>query len=154
MSAGAVFERRALEALSARELFELARLRVDVFVVEQACPYPELDDADPHPGTRHVLGRVDGRLVACARTLAPASPVAPARIGRVAVREAHRGGGLARAMMRWTLAELAREHPGHDVALGAQLAVEPFYRSLGFERASDEYVEDGIAHVDMTRAAR
>ena len=66
--------------------------------------------------------------------------------------ENHRGAGLARALMRWTLDELAREHPGHDVTLGAQIVAEGFYRSLGFERVSDEYVEDGIPHVDMTRA--
>jgi len=149
----AIFESRALDALAARELFELLRLRVDVFVVEQACPYPELDDIDIHPGTRHVLGRVDGRLVACARTVPPASPATPARIGRVAVHEDHRGGGLARALMRWALAGLAREHPGHDVTLGAQVAVERFYGSLGFGRVSDEYLEDGIVHVDMTRRA-
>ena len=147
------FERHRLDALGARDLFELLRLRVDVFVVEQACPYPDLDDADVDSGTRHVLGRVDGRIVACARTLAPASPVAPARIGRVAVREEHRGTGLAGALMRWTIDALAREHPDHDVTLGAQIAVEGFYRSLGFERVSDEYVEDGIPHVDMTRPA-
>lgn len=145
------FEHHRLDALAPRELFELLRLRVDVFVVEQACAYPELDDVDLHPGTRHVLGRLDGRLVACARTMAPGSAVEPARIGRVAVRDGHRGTGLARRLMRWTLAHLEHAHPAHDVALAAQLTVERFYASLGFERVSGEYVEDGIAHVDMTR---
>ena len=149
---GAVrFERRALDGLEPRALFELMRLRVDVFVVEQACPYPELDDLDVHPGTRHVLARLDDRLVGCARTIAPGSAVEPARIGRVAVRDEYRGTGVAGAMMRWTIAALAREHPRHDVTLGAQLAVERFYAALGFARVSDEYVEDGIAHVAMTR---
>ena len=145
------FAWRRFAELDTRALFDLARLRIDVFVVEQACPYPELDGLDVHPGTRHVLGRRHGELVACARTMAPPAPGAAARIGRVAVREECRGEGLARALMDWTLAALAREHRGHPVALGAQLAVEGFYASFGFARASDEYLEDGIAHVEMTR---
>ena len=146
------FERRALDALSAPELFELLRLRVDVFVVEQACPYAELDALDAAPGTAHVTGHVGGELVACARTLVPAAADEPLRIGRVAVRDGHRGRGHARALLGWTLAELSGEHPGRAVALGAQLGAEGLYASLGFRRASDEYVEDGIAHVEMLRA--
>ena len=144
-------ERRAFETLGTRTLFDLARLRVDVFVVEQACPYPELDDTDVRAGTRHVLGRVGGELVACARTMAPTAPGEAARIGRVAVREGHRGAGHAGRLMRWTLVALARDHPGSPTILGAQTAVAGFYASLGFERASDEYVEDGIPHVEMIR---
>ena len=145
------FERRALEALGPRELFELARLRVDVFVVEQACPYPELDDLDVHAGTRHVLGRAGGELIACARTMVPPAPGEAARVGRVAVRESRRGEGVARRLMDWTLAALGRDHPDSPIVLGAQLSVERFYASFGFERASDEYLEDGIAHVEMLR---
>lgn len=147
------FESGPLEALAPRALFDLMRLRVDVFVVEQRCPYPELDAADIACGTRHVLGRLDGELVACARTLAPEAPAAPSRIGRVAVRADRRGRGIAGELMRWTLATLAREHPERAVVLDAQLAVERFYAALGFERISAEFVEDGIAHVRMRREA-
>jgi len=69
------------------------------------------------------------------------------------VREDHRGAGHAGALMRWTLEALSDEHPERPVALGAQIAVEGFYASLGFRRVSDEYVEDGIAHVEMLRVA-
>ena len=149
---GAVrFERRAFAALGTRELFDLARLRIDVFVVEQACPYPELDDLDVHPGTRHVLGVAGGTLIACARTMAPAARGEAARIGRVAVHEAHRGTGVARRLMAWTIEALARDHPEGAIVLGAQVTVERFYASLGFARASDEYLEDGILHVEMRR---
>ena len=144
-------ERLPLDALTARALFELARLRVDVFVVEQRCPYPELDDLDLHPGTRHVLGYAAGELVACARTLAPPERGAAARIGRVAVRRTHRRRGLARALLDWTLAELERERPRGAVELGAQLAAEGLYASLGFERVSAAYLEDGIPHIEMRR---
>ena len=145
------FERHALTALGARELFELARLRIDVFVVEQACPYPELDDLDVRPDTRHVLGHLGERLIACARTLPPPAPGEAARIGRVAVREEHRGRGVAQRLMRWTIGTLEADHPGSPIVLGAQVAVERFYASLGFVRVSGEYFEDGILHVEMQR---
>lgn len=146
------FEHRPLSSLAPRALFDLLRLRVDVFVVEQACPYPELDDHDVDPGTRHVLATLNGRLLGCARTIAPVSAADPARIGRVAVRDGYRGTGLAQALMRDTLDAIARAHPRHDVILGAQLRAERLYTAFGFERRSNEYVEDGLPHVDMILA--
>ena len=145
------FERRAFGEFGTRELFDLARLRIDVFVVQQACPYPELDDLDVHPGPRHALGFAGEALIACARTMPPAAPGEAARIGRVAVREGHRGTGVARRLMSWTIEALARDHPDSAIVLGAQVTVERFYAALGFARASDEYVEDGILHVEMLR---
>ena len=67
------------------------------------------------------------------------------------MREEHRGSGVARRLMRWTLGTLEEDHPGSPIVLGAQVAVERFYASFGFVRASDEYLEDGILHVEMQR---
>ena len=139
-----------LDALDARAVHDLLRLRVDVFVVEQACPYPEIDGRDALPGTRHLVGRAGAETVACARSLADADDrQAPARVGRVAVARAWRGHGLARELLGRLLADLEARHPGRDVVLGGQLPAEALYASFGFRRVSDVYLEDGIPHVDM-----
>ena len=142
-----------LDALDARALHDCLRLRVEVFVVEQACPYPELDGLDALPGTRHLIGRAGNETVACARSLVDgADPEAPARIGRVVVAAPWRGRGLARELLARLLADLDARCPERDVVLGAQLPAEALYGAFGFRRCSAEYLEDGIAHVDMRLA--
>ena len=76
-----------LDAMGPCDVHDLMRLRVDVFVVEQACAYPEIDGADAFPGTRHLVGRdADGVVVACGRSLVDEDDArAPARIGRIVV---------------------------------------------------------------------
>ncbi|MET8064684.1 GNAT family N-acetyltransferase, partial [Micromonospora sp. NPDC005313] len=83
--------------LDARTFHDLLRLRVDVFVVEQSCPYPELDGRDVEPGTRHLWLSSDGAVVAYLRILA--DPDGVARIGRVVVARGARGAGVAGALM-------------------------------------------------------
>lgn len=133
------------------------RLRVDVFVVEQACVYPELDDADVLPDTLHCQGRIEGKLVVYARMmgLTSSSDDKPAtdliRIGRVVSHENHRGQGLAKQLMLELLAHAEAAAPGRSIALSAQTPVVGFYRTLGFNVVSGEYIEDGIPHIDMER---
>ena len=145
-----------LDRFDARAVHDLLRLRVDVFVVEQACAYPEIDGRDALPGTRHLVGRARGETVACGRSLVgeddALAGAGPARVGRIAVARAWRGRGLARELMRRLLDDLEARAPDRDVALGAQLPAEPLYASFGFRRCSDEYLEDGIPHVDMRLA--
>ena len=142
------------DELDARSVHDWLRLRVDVFVVEQACAYPEIDGLDVLPGTRHLVGRdADDVVVAYARSLVDEGEAgAPVRIGRVVVAPSWRGRGVARALMRRGLADLDARHPHRDVVLGAQLPAEALYASFGFVRDSDEYLEDGIPHVDMRLA--
>lgn len=141
------------DELAAADLHDALRLRVDVFVVEQACAYPEIDGLDGLPGTRHLLGRAHAEAVVYGRSLCEEdSPGSPVRLGRIVVARSWRGRGLARELMRRLLADAAARHPGRDVVLGAQLPAEPLYAAFGFERTSGEYLEDGIAHVDMRLA--
>lgn len=140
---------RKMEAFSAHELYALLKLRVDVFVVEQACPYPELDGND---ADRLHLRLLDGQeLLAAARLLIPAPEGTPARIGRVVVSPAHRGRRLGEALMREAIAVCEAQAPGRDIALSAQSHLTSFYASLGFAPVSEEYLEDNIPHVDMLR---
>jgi len=139
---------RRLDELSAVELYELLKLRVDVFVVEQACAYPELDGNDAD--CLH-LRLTDGTgLIACARLWRPTPDHLP-RIGRVAVSPAHRGKRLGEALMREAIAVCEEAYPGEAIEISAQSHLQRFYGSFGFTPISEEYLEDGIPHVDMVR---
>jgi ElaA protein len=134
---------RAWSELDAGELHDLLKLRIDVFVVEQQCAYPELDGHDDEPGTRHVWISDRGTPVACARLLDDGDV---RRIGRVATRADARGAGLAGALVDHLLS--TSEGPW---VLDAQSHLERWYRALGFVATGPEFMEDGIAHVPMRR---
>jgi ElaA protein len=132
--------------LTARELHDLLRLRVDVFVVEQECAYPEIDGHDTEPGTEHLWAEVDGEVAACLRILDGGGPV---RVGRVATASAHRGNGYAAQLVRMALRRIG-ERP---TLIEAQTYLEEWYGQFGFVRTGEDYLEDGIPHLPMERAA-
>lgn len=131
-------------ALTPYEVYALCRLRVDVFVVEQECPYPELDGRDIEPTTVHLWFEADGEVAATIRVLDDGATRA---IGRVATAPAFRGRGLAARLM----AEGIELCAGLPVTLGAQAHLEGWYERFGFRRSGPGYVEDGIPHVPMRR---
>ena len=132
--------------LDTATLYALLRLRVDVFVVEQACAYPELDGRDTEPGTRHLwTAGAAGEPLAYLRILADPGDVA--RIGRVAVAKPARGAGHAARLM----AQALRLIGDRACVLEAQSYLVDFYTSFGFIPAGPEYVEDGIPHIPMRR---
>jgi ElaA protein len=134
----------SFDDLSAREAYAVWRLRQDVFVVEQACAYPDLDGRDLEPETRHVLMLDDQRVIGYARVLDDATAW---RIGRVVLDRGIRGRGWADRLMEATV----RLCTGREVVLDAQAPLARWYASLGFEVAGPEFVEDGIPHVPMRR---
>ncbi|MDK4734074.1 GNAT family N-acetyltransferase [Rhizobium sp. CNPSo 3490] len=140
---------RTLDELPARELYDLLRMRVDVFVVEQNCPYPELDGKDID--ALHLRLLEGGDLLAAARILKPHEPQDPSKIGRVVVSPAHRGKRLGDALMRESITACERRYPANPIALSAQAHLRRFYESFGFVGTSQEYLEDGIPHIDMVR---
>ncbi|WP_018220501.1 GNAT family N-acetyltransferase [Salinispora pacifica] len=133
--------------LSARAFHDLLRLRVDVFVVEQECPYPELDGRDVEPGTRHLWLEQAGAPVAYLRILA--GPGGQRQIGRVVVAKEVRGAGYAGQLMTAALVEVG-ESP---CTLEAQSQLVDFYTRHGFTVTGPEYLEDGIRHTPMRRNA-
>jgi ElaA protein len=125
--------------------YEILRLRVDVFVVEQECAYPELDGRDLEPGAVWVWATgTDGGIVATLRILA--DPDGSRRIGRVATAVSARSSGVATTLMQRAL-ELC---DGHPVVLDAQSYLEKWYARFGFTRTGPEYLDDGIPHIPMT----
>ncbi|MCV3737482.1 GNAT family N-acetyltransferase [Rhizobium sp. TRM96647] len=139
---------RRLEEFSAVDLYAMLKMRVDVFVVEQNCPYPELDGNDPACRHLRLLNGTD--LLACARLWRPVADALP-RIGRVAVSPDHRGKRLGDALMREAIVACERLYPNEAIALSAQSHLTHFYEAFGFSPTSEEYLEDGIPHVDMLR---
>ncbi|OKI65965.1 GNAT family N-acetyltransferase [Micromonospora sp. CB01531] len=134
--------------LAARTFHDLLRLRIDVFVVEQKCPYPELDGRDVEPGTRHLWLTRGGVVVAYLRILA--DPDGVARIGRVVVAPAARGAGLAGRLLTEALAVVG----AGPCVLDAQTHLVDFYAGHGFAITGPGYVEDGIPHTPMRREGR
>ena len=131
--------------LDAATAYAVWRLRQDVFVVEQECPYPDLDGRDDEPGTRHVVLDEDGRVLGYARVLDDGGVW---RIGRVVLAREARGRGLADALMGTAL-QLSK---GRDVVLDAQSQLAGWYATFGFEVDGPEFLEDGIPHLPMRLA--
>ncbi|WP_054310993.1 GNAT family N-acetyltransferase [Mesorhizobium sp. 1M-11] len=140
---------RTLDEFSPRELYTMLKMRTDVFVVEQKCPYPELDGADPN--TLHLRLLSGGALLASARIGKPSKAGDPVVIGRVVVSPAHRGKRLGDALMKETIAACERLFSGHPIVLSAQSHLQRFYEAFGFMAVSEEYLEDDIPHIDMER---
>lgn len=141
------------EALNVRQLYDLLRLRSEIFVVEQRCAYLDLDGKDLHPQALHLLG-YDGKVLAASvRILPPGLGYPCPSIGRVVVATTHRGTGLGHVLMREALSHVFQRWPGSEVQLGAQAHLEVFYAAHGFAVVSPVYDEDGIPHVTMRRPA-
>ncbi len=134
------------------DLYEVLKLRVDVFVVEQNCPYPEIDGRDPE-ALHYLLKDAEGRLAAYLRAFAPSAEEPFARLGRIVVAPHARGLRLGDHLMSAGLAWAWDLYPQADVELSAQAHLQRFYGSHGFEPIGEIYLEDGIPHVDMRRPA-
>ncbi len=130
--------------LDTRTLYAILRLRVDVFVVEQACAYAELDGRDVETTTVHVWTSDDRGPTAYLRVLADSEAW---RIGRVCTRADSRGSGLAAALMQDTLGRLV----DRPLILDAQAHLAGWYERFGFQADGAEFVEDGIPHIPMRR---
>ncbi|MBZ5739211.1 GNAT family N-acetyltransferase [Nocardioides mangrovi] len=128
--------------LDASTAYAVWKLRQDVFVVEQECPYPDLDGRDDEPGTRHVVLDDDGVVLGYARVLDDGETW---RIGRVVLARQARGRGLADAVMETAL-QLSK---GRDVLLDAQSPLAGWYATFGFATDGPEFLEDGIPHTPM-----
>lgn len=138
-----------LEEMSPLLLYKLLAFRESVFVVEQACPYQELDGRDD--AAWHLLGQRSGHVLACLRVLLPPPGNRRYRIGRVAVGESERGRGLAREMLLMAEHRIAEADQSAEIVLDAQSYLLPFYQALGYSISGAEFVEDGIPHLPMNK---
>jgi ElaA protein len=131
------------DQLSVAQLYALLTLRVNIFVVEQQSPYPDLDGRDLDPATVHLWYQAAGTPIAYLRILA--GP--PARIGRVCTAQEARGTGLGTRLMAAALAELGSA----EVVLDAQVQAQGMYARFGFRAEGEPFDDDGVLHVTMRR---
>lgn len=143
---------KRFDELATHELYALLRLRSEVFVVEQDCPYLDADGKDLHPEARHLLGRdASGELAAYLRLLPAGLSYDEPSFGRVVTSPRHRGQGLGDEMVQVALQRMGELWPGRPVRIGAQAHLTGYYGKHGFAVDSDEYDEDGIPHREMLR---
>jgi ElaA protein len=142
-------ECRHFNDLSLQELYALLRLRSEVFVVEQNCVFLDIDNKDQP--CHHLLIWDNTHLVAAARLVPPGVTYDEMSIGRVVSSPAYRGSGAGRILMAAAVEKCYRLFGKGSIKIGAQLYLEKFYGSFGFERTGDVYDEDGIDHIKMLK---
>lgn len=140
----------AFDQLTLRQLYDLGRLRQEVFVVDQNAVYLDFDGKDLH--CSHILGyHPEGQLLAHARIIPPGIAFPnDSSIGRVVTHLSARGTGLGRRLMDYAMQECLRLHPGIPIRIESQSYLVRFYQSYGFERTEKpDYILDSILHTEM-----
>lgn len=142
--------------LSPRQLYQLLQLRCQVFIVEQNCPFLDIDDKDFD--SLHVWASRDNTPIAYCRIVPPqyrvnnvpeAVAIGSPSIGRVCTAQVARGTGIGVELMQQALRLIHAHWPQADCQIGAQSYLRKFYERLGFAINGDEYLEDGIPHLPM-----
>jgi len=139
---------KKFDELTLHELYAILQLRNIVFIIEQNCVYPDMDDKDQL--SFHFMGWEEKKLVAYTRLIPPGIYYTdhPA-IGRVVTSPDVRKSGIGRELMKRSIQKSQELFNYSSVKIGAQLYLKKFYESLGFEQTSEIYLEDGIEHIEM-----
>jgi ElaA protein len=140
---------KSFAELSAVELYRILRLRSEVFIVEQNCPYQDLDNKDSV--SWHLMHYEKNELIGYARILPPGVSYPEPSIGRVAVALSARRKGVGRELMKEAIEKANGLFPQTDVVISAQSYLLKFYTDLGFDFEGEGYEEDGIPHIRMRR---
>jgi ElaA protein len=135
--------------ITALEYHQILALRISIFVVEQDCPYQEVDDKDIH--SYHVFGTMDKKVVAVARIVESGISYDEISIGRVAVAMDFRGSNIANDLMTATIGFIDENLGKQAIRISAQEHLTSFYTRFGFKPVSEMYLEDDIPHVEMLR---
>ena len=141
------FTLKNFDDLQPAELYNILKLRSEVFVVEQNCVFLDMDDRDQY--AMHLLGTIDNQLVAYTRLYNKTQYYQEASIGRVVVCPKHRNLHLGKAIIQESIDTIERIFETKNIRIGAQCYLQKFYESLGFVIAGETYLEDGIPHVEM-----
>jgi ElaA protein len=143
---------KTFDALTPQELYELLRLRSEVFVVEQNCIFLDQDNKDQH--CHHLLlYDVQSTLAAYARLVPPGvSYASEMSIGRIVTNPQVRGTGVGKHLMEIAIGECYALFGSGPIKIGAQLYARKFYETFGFVQSGEVYDEDGIDHIEMTKA--
>jgi ElaA protein len=138
---------KKFDELSVHELYSILQLRTEVFVVEQNCVFQDMDNKDQ--ACYHLMGWKDDTLAATTRLVPPGIIYNIPSIGRVVTSPSARGAGIGRLLMKKSIEETYRLFGKLPIKIGAQVYLQKFYTSLGFQQTSEIYLEDGIEHMEM-----
>ncbi|WP_316806730.1 GNAT family N-acetyltransferase [Pedobacter agri] len=138
---------KSFAKLSPEELYQIMKLRIEVFIIEQQCFYQDADDKDQH--CHHVMLLNGENLVAYARLVPAGLSFNEVSIGRVITSAEVRGTGAGKILMKLAIAECKRLFGDVPIRIGAQTYTKAFYSGLGFEDTEIEFIEDGIPHLEM-----
>ena len=141
---------KSFEQLDKAELYEIMQLRIEVFVIEQDCPYPDLDGTDHE--CLHMWIVQDDQIASYLRINPAGSRYAEPSLGRIVTKMAHRSKGLGAVIINKAIEVVCQEKPT-AIRISAQSHLENYYEKFGFFKASDEYLEDNIPHIEMLRDA-
>lgn len=141
------FKVKPFSELTSDELYELLRLRSDVFVVEQNCAFLDLDNKDQL--ALHVIGKKNNQIVAYARLFKQGDCYNETSIGRVVVKKEERKFGYGHNLIQFSINIIQKKFNTSIIKIGAQAYLKKFYESHGFKQVSEEYIEDGISHIYM-----
>lgn len=134
--------------LTLEELYEILKLRSEVFVVEQNCIYNDIDGKDLT--SSHIMIKENGKIKAYLRALQPGVSYEDASLGRVLVSPDARGKGYAKVIVTKGVEYILNNFNTTKITIGAQEYLKNFYSEIGFKPISEVYDEDGIPHLDMT----
>ena len=140
---------KKFEDLTNEELYSILRLRSEVFVVEQKSIFLDMDNKDQR--CSHLMGTLDGKILAYSRIVPIGLSYSCPSIGRIVVSEAGRSLGLGKELMTVSISALEDIFGSCPIKIGAQLYLKDFYSSFGFQQTGEPYDEDGIIHIEMTR---
>ena len=139
--------------LTLEEFHSILQLRINVFVVEQDCPYPELDGKDKLAYHFFAFAEEDSsQIIAYTRIFKPGDYYTEAAIGRVVVHPDHRKDGLGYTLMKGSITKIETLFQTKKIKIGAQTYLQKFYESLGFIKVGKDYLEDGIPHIYMKKS--
>ena len=138
---------KTFDELSTQELYQILRLRSEVFVVEQNCVYQDIDNKDQK--ALHLFGTLEGEIIAYSRLFKPGDYFEFSSIGRVVVAEKHRDKNFGHSLIDQSILEINSRFKVQNITISAQLYLKKFYESHGFIATSAMYLEDDIPHIEM-----
>ena len=144
-----IWKIKSFEEITTSELYEIIKARVDVFVVEQDCPYPDLDDYDQK--ALHLWAEQDQKVLAYCRIFNKGIKYPETSIGRVLTTEKGRGKNFGKQLIQYAVETIENRFRTSEIRISAQDYLLRFYSGFGFEDTGKKYLEDNIPHTEMFR---
>ncbi|CAM2795252.1 GNAT family N-acetyltransferase [Chryseobacterium flavum] len=144
-----IWKIKTFEEFAVPELYAVLKARVDVFIIEQNCPYPDLDDYDQK--AVHIWAEENGQVLAYCRIFDRRIKYNEASIGRVLTTAQARGKNLGKQLIQYAVETIENRFHTSEIRISAQDYLLRFYNGFGFEDTGKKYLEDDIPHTEMIR---